>query len=316
MASNQLLTPVGRLVMGSLYKPQTTDAEGRPLVVKTGPQAGQPRKDYFFALAIAKAGEQHWAHTPWGKLIYETAVASFPGGQTQSPSFAWKVVDGDSAVPNKRGVAPRTREGYPGHWVLSFSSGFPPKIYNADGTQAITDPDAVKLGYYVQVEGTVAGNDSLQQPGVFLNHRMVALAAYGPEIVTGPDPKSVGFGQGVALPAGASAVPLAGFTPPVTPGALPPLPGAGGAAVPALPTLPGAQASAPGALPQLTPAAASMMPPSSVPAVPVVPHPGFLAVPAAPVRQLTPAAQGATYEQLIAAGWTDALLVQNGLMIG
>ena len=33
-------TPVGRLVQGSLYKGNDTDAEGRPLVVKTGANAG------------------------------------------------------------------------------------------------------------------------------------------------------------------------------------------------------------------------------------------------------------------------------------
>ena len=33
-----LLTPVGRLVQGSLYEAQTTDAEKRPLTYKTWPQ--------------------------------------------------------------------------------------------------------------------------------------------------------------------------------------------------------------------------------------------------------------------------------------
>ena len=32
MARTNFTTPVGRLVMGSLYKPQTTDADGKPLV--------------------------------------------------------------------------------------------------------------------------------------------------------------------------------------------------------------------------------------------------------------------------------------------
>jgi len=49
-----ITSPVGRIVMGSLYDPSTTDAEGKPLVVKTGPNAGQPRVNYFFALAIPK----------------------------------------------------------------------------------------------------------------------------------------------------------------------------------------------------------------------------------------------------------------------
>lgn len=53
------------------------------------------------------------------------------------------------------------------------------------------------------------------------------------------------------------------------------------------------------------------------PALPVTPNPAILAVPAAPAapaRVMLPAANGATYEQLIAAGWTDAQLVQHGMM--
>jgi len=51
-----------------------------------------------------------------------------------------------------------------------------------------------------------------------------------------------------------------------------------------------------------------------VPAAPVPAAP----VPAAPVpaaRQMTPAAQGATYESMIAAGWTDEMLITNGMML-
>jgi len=45
-----------------------------------------------------------------------------------------------------------------------------------------------------------------------------------------------------------------------------------------------------------------------VPTVPVVPQ--------APVHQMLPAAGGATYEAMVAAGWTDALLIQHGMMVG
>jgi len=282
-------TPVGRLVQGSLYKGSTTDAEGNPLVIKSGPNAGQPRTDYFFALAIPKGNEQSWAQTEWGKMIYDVGVKGFPNGQYNAPTFAWKIIDGDSTVPNRRGRKPCDREGFKGHWVLNFSSGYAPRIFNANGSQALTDPDHVKLGYYVQVAGTVSGNGSTQQPGVYLNHSMVALAGFGPEIVVGPDPTAVGFGN-AALPAGASATPLGGL-----PGAAPSLPGMPAAAAPAAPAAPGIQPH-PGLL---NPAA---------PAAPPVPPP------AAPVRQMTDKAQGMTYEQMVAAGWNDALLIQHGYM--
>lgn len=280
MARTNFTTPVGRMVMGSLYNPQTTDAEGKPLVIKSGPNAGQPKVQYFFALAIPKTGEQHWSQTPWGASIWKVGHEAFPQGQANAPSFAWKIVDGDSTVPNRTAKKPCDREGYPGNWVLSFSSGFAPKIYNKDGTAAIIEPDAVKLGYFIQVNGDVDGNASSQQPGVFLNHSMVALSAYGPEIHVGPDASTAGFGT-APLPAGAMATPPASFAPPVAP----------------------------------------VAPASFAPPVPnmIPPNPAFLAVPPippAPAHVMLPPAGGATYEQMIGAGWTDALLVANGMMAG
>ena len=301
-----LLTPVGRLVRGSLYRGNDKDAEGRPLVVKSGPNAGQARLDFFFALAIPKGPEAAWWDTEWGKVILSVGAACFPRVYT-TPSFSWKVTDGDSQVPNKRGRKPCENEGYPGNWVVGFSSGFAPKIFNKDGTAPIVEPDAVKLGYYIQVFGSVDGNGSDQQPGVFLNHSMVSLQAYGTEIVVGPDAAAVGFG-GAALPAGASATPPAGAF-------------AGPAQMPAqMPAMPGTPAAMP-AMPSMAPGAAVAMP--AMPGAPTVvtPNPAILtppappAPPAAPARRMTAAAGGYSYDDLIRGGWTDATLIAQGLML-
>jgi hypothetical protein len=277
---NTILFPPSRIVQGSLYKPNTTDAEGNPLVTKTGPNAGQPRVDFFFAIAIAKGAETHWNQTPWGQKIYATGVQGFPQGQHSRPDFAWKIEDGDSTVPNKKGVVPNTREGWKGHWVVKLSGGYAPKIYNSDGTQQLLEADYVKPGYFVEAYAKVESNDSNSQPGVYLNHSMVAFSGFGPEIHFGPDAKSVGFGK-TALPAGVSQAPVGGNFNPATP-----------PAVPAVTAPPPAQVAPP-------PNPAILQPP---------------AVPAAPVRVMTAAAGGASYEQLIAAGWTDATLKQHGLM--
>ena len=216
--SNELLLPVGRMVGGSVYKPRTTDAEGNPLVIKNGPNAGQSRVDYYIGVAIAKTGETDWKTTPWGAVIFQAAQAGFPQGQHQQPVFAWKITDGDSMTPNTRGIKPAERTGYPGHWVVNMSSSFAPQLYNADGSQPLTGEGAIKCGYYVQIFGTVSGNGSQNQPGVFLNPNYVALSGYGEEIHNGPDPSAIGFGG--ALPAGASSTPVAGMTsPPATAGA-------------------------------------------------------------------------------------------------
>jgi len=292
MARQNFTTPVGRMVMGSLYNPQTTDAEGKPLTVKSGPNVGQPKVQFFFALAIPKGTEQHWSQTEWGALIWKTGHEAFPQGQADSPSFAWKIVDGDSTVPNSTGKKPCDREGYPGNWVLSFSSGFAPKIYNKDGTATITEPDAVKLGYYIQVNGDVDGNGSALKPGVFLNHSMVALSAFGEEIQVGRDASQAGFGA-APLPAGAMVTPPASFAPAMPPGT---------------PVWGDPEGPRVGVTPSVV--QAPMAPPA----------PAFLQVPpappAAPAHVMLPAAGGATYEAMIAAGWTDALLVAHGMMQG
>lgn len=318
--AQQFLTPVGRLVGGSLYKPSEKDGDGNLRVVKSGPNAGKPAPQYFFYQAIPKTPGQHWAQSEWGAKIWACGHAAFPVA-AQASTFAWKVIDGDSQAPNTKGRRPCDNEGWPGHWVLRFTSGFAPKIYNADGTQQILEPDAVKPGYYIQVYGNCVSNDSMQRPGLHLNHNMVALAAYGTEINLGVDASAVGFGGGVALPAGASAVPLTQSFNPAPPGAapMPGVPAAPAAApytpappIPGVPAIPGSAAAAP-----------------PLPPVPVAPNPGFLA-PAAPVvppvaptavaapprvRQMTAAAGGASYEDHIAAGWTDAMLIQHGKML-
>ena len=223
-----ILTPVGRLVQGSPFEPQTTDAEGRPLVIKNGPNAGQPRVDYFMAIAIPKTDPGYL--DVWAK-IHATAQRDFPtlfdaAGNCVNPKFAFKVIDGDSAVPNQKGILPNSREGFPGHWVLYFSSGFAPKCYKktADGQalEQLTEPESVKRGYYIRIYGQVTGNGSQQQPGIYLNHRMLELVGYGEEIATGPQADTV-FGAtapAAVLPAGASATPLALVGPPLAhPGA-------------------------------------------------------------------------------------------------
>lgn len=342
-----ITSPVGRIVMGSLYDPSTTDAEGKPLVVKTGPNAGQPRVNYFFALAIPKGAEPHWAHTPWGQQIWAVGNQAFPNA-AQSPAFAWKIEDGDSQIPNKKGRKPCDNEGWRGHWILKFSGGFAPKVYQQEGAGFVQamQKDFVKPGYFVEVAFSVEGNGSQSQPGVYLNHSMVCFRAYGQEIVFGPDVASAGFGQ-AALPTGASvtpppsAIPMPQAAPAAAPGipgapagyAPPPVPGMMPGAPAAMPPVPGAPVGLPqipGAVPApLAPAGSVPTPSVPVPGapapIPVVPNPQFVQVPppvpqapvapAAPVRQMTAAAQGIPYESYIAQGWNDAMLVQNGLMM-
>jgi hypothetical protein len=301
----EITTPTGRLVMGSLYKPFTTDVEGRPLVVKNGVNAGQPRVQYFFGLAIPKGAEAQWFETEWGKQIVGVGFAAFPQA-AKTPSFAWKVIDGDSAVPNKSGRTPNAQEGNPGHWILRLSSGFAPKVYESKGANSFTEmPEGtVKPGYYLQARISATGNDSTQQPGIYLNCNMVCFRGYGPEITFGANPEDAGFGTD-ALPAGATTAPA--------PVALPATPAP--APVASLPALPQAGVTPMPSI--LSPTSAVAAPAPTIPAATATPAPA----PRAPAtaspssgRRMTAAANGVSYEAHMAAGWTDAQLIQHGLM--
>lgn len=202
-----------------------------------------------------------------------------------NPSFAWKIIDGDSAVPNKKGRKPVEQEGYPGHWVLWFSQSWAPKLCTADGSSELTQPEAVMPGDWVQVYGSVKSNAPSPTPGVYLNPLAVALVGYhqlGRIVVSTVNTSTVGFGA-AAAPGVVLAAPV------------------GGMATPA-PT-------APVAPPVLTPNTAFLAGPPPVPTAPAAPPP-------APAHRMTPAAGATPYEAYIASGWTDALLVQHGIDVG
>lgn len=312
-----ITTPVGRVVQGSLYRANDKDADGNPLKVKKGANAGQDRVEFYFAIAIPKLpGHTHWSQTEWGAEIWRVGHTAFPG-IAQRPDFSWKVEDGDSTLPNKKNKRPCDSEGFPGNWILKFKSGMAPIIYQADPTHPqgwaqVMQEGFLKLGYYVQVQGNVDSNKSDQQPGVFLNHQTVAFRAYGQEIQVGPSVAEAGFGA-APLPAGASAVPLASANP---------MPAA-------VPTVPSATVAVP------APSASATTPPSPPPPVPVTPNAAFLQVPAAPVpvaavpsvpvvptppsvtspsKVMTAKAGGASYESFIGGGWDDAKMIAEGYL--
>jgi hypothetical protein len=294
--ATMILTPVGRLVQGSLYTPNTTNAYGKPLVNSRG----EPRVEFYFALAIKKNGEQHWSQTKWGEAIWAVGHQYTPNA-AHVPVFAWKITDGDSQIPNAKGKKPTDREGYPGHWVLNFANGFAPILCQQDGALLTLPPNAINLGDYVQVYGSVRDNATPQHPGIFLNCSHVALIGYGQRIVATPtlDPTTIGFGA--PLPPGASITPIGTVPVGIPIGTVP-------IGVQNPPQFSGYTPPTPAPLPQIqqTP---------QVP-IPITPHPTILNVPTPQVRKMmTGKAAGATYEQYIAAGWKDSDLIAHGYML-
>ena len=274
---SQILFPIGRLIGGSVHK----------LNPRTEQDGKTPKKDVSgntlmvinFGVAIPKAGETHWSQTAWGNQIFQIGKAAFPAMHV-APSFAWKIVDGDSTIPNKNGKLPVNQTGYKGNWVIWFSQGWAPKLVNSDGTVELPGDQFVP-GYYVQVLGEVTGNGATptNTAGVYINPVAVALAGQGEKIVVDVDTTTVGFGG--ALPAGASPVQpvVAGFPAPASHAAPAPI----------------------------TPNAAFMAPPGA----PSTPSP-----PAAPAKpQMTAKANGATYEQFVGNGWTDQMMREQGYIV-
>lgn len=305
---HQIVTPVGRIVGGSFDQPRLKDQDNKDYVYNDGTLAAE----YSVLLAIPKGQEQHWNQTAWGAQIWNIGDSGYPGGFVNRSDFSWKIQDGDNSIPNKNGKKNCEREGYPGHWVIAASRRCPrdrlaPPQYvdirtNPARPEAIP-ADAIKHGYYAQLciqvsDNTNNGKPALT-PGVYVNLEIVALAAFGQPIILGTeiDASQVGFG-GFALPAGAMTAPPAGLQAPNAP------PAAGAASSIPAATMPPA-APAPVVTPNHAFAAGG---------APMAPPPAAAPAPA-PARQMTAAAT-ASYEAYIAAGWNDAQLIANGLMVG
>lgn len=333
----EFLSPVGRLVQGDAFTPQTTNKTGQPLTDKLG----NPRVSYFVGVAFPKNDP---AFGPLYQQMIAAARAGFPTmidaqGRASHPRFAWKLMDGDGVDDDGKSNA--TKPGFAGHWVLKCSSGFPPKCYYAgryNPHEQIQDPKAIPRGYYVRVHGTFEANGDATKPGLYVNFDMVELVGGEPSMIitSGPDASQVFGGAAAQLPAGVPPVAMAAPT-----GNVPPVPTPTAPQVPTLPTASvasGAPLAPPTAMPGLPPVAPVAVAPNpaflqgpgasappalapvlnAAPPLPAgLPAPSALPAMTSPSEQrvMTAAAQGHSYEKLIAGGWTDATLRQHGLMI-
>lgn len=316
----EFTTPVGRLVWGSVHEAQQKkDEKGQAKLIATGADKGKELWMFDFGVAIPKT-QQHWGNEPdWGQKIWAEGHASFPGGQTQRPDFSWKVIDGDSTIPNTKGKRPADQEHNRGHWILAFSGMSAPEIWSSANGAPMRDntPNLIQPGDEVQVFGSVTGNGSDLKPGVYLNHAGVCWRGQSRlgRISLGPQVDPSGFGAGLAPGATASAQPLANAIPgaPPAPGGItPPAPGA----VPPTPTVPGTPPTpgvAPAAAPVPVAPSAAYTPTGVVPPAPgAVPTPPVPPAPAGPVMTAKAIAANLTYEALRNANWTDDQMRAEG----
>lgn len=272
---DKVLTPVGRIVSGSLYNFSTKDYNNKPLL----DDDGKPYVEYFFALAIPKGSETSWEQTEWGSHI-AVYTQKLYGGQIPQ-NFTWKINDGDSQIPNAKGTRNCDKEGFARHWILSFKSRFPAPIFDcgAPGMPALEVKDAVLPGDWVQVRAGLARSKKIANPTHFLNQEMVGFIKHGERIHTFEleDPNEVFQAVQPSTPASVLGVATSVYVPPVN------------AVTPIIPTVPHTQI---------------LNPPAFTPPPPVAP----------PAKQMTALAQGAPYEAWIQKGWTDASLIVAGYM--
>ena len=358
-----ILTPVGRMVQGDFFKPNTTDQQGNPLVIKSGPNKGQPRTDYFAAIAFPKTPDTVASViTPMVQQAATSYAALFPRGPEPHnpaghfgctlPKFSFKIMDGDGVDDNGKQNA--SKDGFAGHWVVKFSSGFAPQVWtraknlpdghpakalNADPETLVqlqaTDAAFVKCGFYYRINASIDGNGQQLpggSPGLYTNYNLVELVAFGEEITKGPVASEV-----FAAPAGSALAtapaPAATVTPP-EPGFPADLAktatwpvgftyaqmAAAGWTDDALikaghVTRPQPPAPAPAAAPPPAPVAPAPTPTVSPgDAAPPPPAPPYDGFIPDGKPQLTAKANGVSYDKMIAAGWTDATLKEHGYL--
>ena len=312
----QALKITGRFVGGSVYNPKTHDEETKErFKFKSGRLQGQNQDRFSVGLAVLKTKGHFSEESGWGPTIWTEGHTAWPQGQAQQPTFSWKVSDGDSTIPNSNGKRPCDQPGYAGHWILWFTSMFEeggkPQVAVAVGTPAVWNgqPGLCMPGDYIEVDGSVVGNESAKKPGVYLNLGAVCLRAYHAEgriISQKVDLSSFGSS---ALPAGAVMQPVGNAVPPA-----PPVPAAP-PTTPGAPPVPATPVPAPSAAPVPTPSPVVPNPeilgapaPVVAPPPPVVAPPAPVAAPPATLVMLN----GGDYKAHKDAGWTDEMMREKG----
>jgi hypothetical protein len=164
MRRQDITFAASRVIGGSLEEPHLPlMSDGKTPMAKV----------YSLGIAIPKENGTPWRETPWGKRMRGFAVSAFPDRHAL-PQFMWKVIDGDDLMPNARNVAPSSRPGYPGNWVVWFRCRDIPDILNSDGTRELP-PSAVSTDKLVMVCADINTSDEPYCPGVSLYLKTVII---------------------------------------------------------------------------------------------------------------------------------------------
>jgi len=270
-----ILFPEGRIVGGHPMKknPVTKTNEAGVVVPVMQADGVTPATESYVGFAILKGQETDWKQTPWGQLIVSAAQAGWPKGEFNAATFAWKVIDGDSQIPNKKGKKPCEREGYPGHWIINGSTRLNVKCFHVgqyDPMQQIQDVNEINPGDYGRLVVQAKANNPSKSPGVYLNPTLFELTRKGPYIDLSGGPSAAEMFGGSQSAANQQTLPQT----PVAPG---------------INQIPPVQ----------TPVAPAPAPDFLTPPTPTAP------APSTPAPSYNVNGTVCTKEQLIAAGWTE-----------
>lgn len=202
---------VGRLVWGrpGVFSP-VTDDDNKPVLDEQGQQV----TDNSFGVAFPKAefGQFLWP------MMLAAAAEDFPAvaqqGMAGAPQdYAWKFVDGDANTGHKKGKPYNEREGYPGCFVMAFTTRLPnvsywkPSMVTPGAWDQILHTE-IKTGDYVSVSGMFVSHkakNARSKPGLYTNPQGVLLIGVGQAILNSPDAATMFGGMQYQLPPGATA---------------------------------------------------------------------------------------------------------------
>lgn len=286
------------MLQGDFFTPETTDYNGKPLENKDG----TPAVNYYVVLAVPKLSPEWPA---FRDMVLQTAREAFPrlqfsvaangALQCNLPTFAFKITDGDSTVPDMKGKAPCAKEGHPGNWIVKLNTRMAPKVvdYNMETrvTTILENYTQAKRGWWYRMSGNIRGNREEGKQGLFLNMGIVQRMSFDTEI-----------SGGISAEEAFASAPLVQY----------------GTQIQTYST----NSVAPG-MAYVAPATPATTTTTTTTTPPVTPPPvaSFLAGAAAPLPPPPPAGKATvpgcayTYQQLVDAGYSDEQMKQSGFLV-
>jgi hypothetical protein len=200
-----MFTPAGRFVSGSLTEKQDKDYYNKPIP--------EDKQRFYYALAVPKTdpamtdlinaifnmASQGYAHAP--------AVMAQINQGLGADKFAWKIEDGDAQRYDDKGQPKETPEYIRGHWIIKFNTSFVVSACNWE-YQEIPLSD-IKRGDFMEVKFNSQPNGNVDDTaGVYMNPVAIRLLGYGDAIAGGQKASDAFADRQAVLPPGASHTPV------------------------------------------------------------------------------------------------------------